>query len=399
MGSSLEAKYDLVVIGDGCSAFLFLQALAKYPAFKDLNILLIGAGEQLERSWCFWENEVDAPFSQMLAKSWSDISFHSDSFQTRQKLQDLKYHYIPGSSFFEYFHQEFLPQHPHVKYQVDRVESIEKAGDGIKVKAGNGVYFAGKVYNSAILANTPKIEIWQHFRGWFIETPDPGFDEQEVTLMDFGVPQDHGCSFMYVLPLSPTKALVELTFFSPEPLALSVYEVEIAQYIQAKFGKSYRILDREYGKIPMQQGVFKSIGSQGEINLGTLAGMVKASTGYAFQRMREDSETLAAAYFSGAEAKRVSERGRFAFYDSLLLWIILHEPAACKKIFTRLFQKRKIELILRFMDQKTNIWQEMGIFLRLPIGIFLRALLHRYFLSPFFPTKSIAQAQKQIQHA
>ncbi len=372
-------KYDLVVAGDGCSGMLFLHALSKFPDFQNLTILLIGAGENLERSWCFWDNALPEPFQGLVHSSWPALTFNADQFSTTQNLGKFSYHYIPGNNFISFFRKEFLPQFKNIHYVEDLVKDIDGKNGEFIVHTRNQTYFSSKFYNSLFLGERPSISLWQHFRGWFIETPNPVFKVGQATLMDFNVSQERGCSFMYVLPLSETRALVELTFLGPEIWHISTYEQELSHYITQHFGKDYTIVDREFGKIPMQQGVFHPMGPKGEVNLGTVGGMVKSSTGYAFQRIRKDSEALAAAFFSGVSPVRTSEHSRFGFYDGLLLWIIKNEPSACKNIFTSLFKRKKMDLILRFMDQQTSVWEEISIFARLPLFIFLKALFFTRF--------------------
>jgi len=369
--------FDLIVIGDGLAGFLLLYELSRYPAFANQKVLLLGEGKEKHRTWCFWDNDLEPELQKMVKVSWKELSFKSDGFSVRQDLGNLNYYYIPGDSFFEYFNEEFLFQNPNIDYRKETAHDISGSEGDFSVNTRTEVYKAPKVYNSAFLDERPQIDLWQHFKGWFIETDTAIFDTSNAHLMDFTVARNGECRFMYVLPLSERQALIELTYFSPEPYEMSVYDKEIAAYIKENVDENYNILDKEYGQIPMQQGVFQKTGKNGEINLGTLAGMVKASTGYAFQRIRNDSKELARAYFTGKKEKRYDEKDRFAFYDSLLLWIIRSHPQCCKSIFTRLFQKNKMELILRFLDQKTNLWEEANIFARLPIGIFLKALYYR----------------------
>jgi lycopene beta-cyclase len=182
---------------------------------------------------------------------------------------------------------------------------------------------------------------------------------------------------MYVLPLNSRSALVEYTFFGSTLWEAQVYEAELKTYIEKKYGTGYRIVHTETGKIPMQQGVFTPTGPCGEINIGTLGGMVKAGTGYAFRRMRRDSEALAEAWFTNNSPQRAASNRRFSWYDSLLLWIIRYHPEACKNIFTKLFAGQKMEQVIRFMDEETKLHEELFIISSLPKRIFLQALFAR----------------------
>jgi lycopene beta-cyclase len=63
-------------------------------------------------------------------------------------------------------------------------------------------------------------------------------------------------------------------------------------------------------------------------------------------------------------------------YDQLLLRILWRQPHRGKAIFERLFNTQPVPLVLRFMDEETTLWEEVLIFSRLPIRLFLRTLFH-----------------------
>jgi len=373
----MPATYDMIMIGDGCASMMLLEALSRREGFEKLNILLLGAGAKLDRSWCFWEKELPRPYQGMVKQTWNKMAVLSSPFQKTETLAKRPYHYIPGEAFFAYFTEQFLPAHHNVHHVVAPVSGIEGQPGQFTVHTQQGSYHAAQVYNSGYVPTPPKVEVWQHFRGWFIEWDHPVHDPETAVLMDFDVPQDKGFSFMYVLPLNSRSALVEYTFFGSTLWEAQVYEAELKTYIEKKYGTGYRIVHTETGKIPMQQGVFTPTGPCGEINIGTLGGMVKAGTGYAFRRMRRDSEALAEAWFTNNSPQRAASNRRFSWYDSLLLWIIRYHPEACKNIFTKLFAGQKMEQVIRFMDEETKLHEELFIISSLPKRIFLQALFAR----------------------
>ena len=55
----------------------------------------------------------------------------------------------------------------------------------------------------------------QHFLGQEIQVDKPVFDPSTAILMDFRVDQSKGMHFIYLLPYSPTEALVESTLLAP----------------------------------------------------------------------------------------------------------------------------------------------------------------------------------------
>ncbi|GIR00728.1 MAG: hypothetical protein CM15mP9_4310 [Methanobacteriota archaeon] len=70
----------------------------------------------------------------------------------------------------------------------------------------------------------------QHFLGQEVIVDKPVFDDTTAILMDFRVDQSHGMHFIYLLPFSPTQALVESTLFSTKVLEEEFYIDSINQY-------------------------------------------------------------------------------------------------------------------------------------------------------------------------
>jgi len=107
--------------------------------------------------------------------------------------------------------------------------------------------------------------------------------------------------------------------------------------------------------------------SEGILKIGTAAGQVKASTGYAFTRMHQDAKNIV----SNSNRKRP---GRFRFYDRLLLSIIKTDTKQFPEVMKRLFHSVPMPQILTFLDEKSTLIQEIQIFCRLPICLFLTHL-------------------------
>ena len=66
-------------------------------------------------------------------------------------------------------------------------------------------------------------------------------------------------------------------------------------------------------------------------------------------------------------------------YDTLLLQIIASEGNRGKEIFEALFKSQPTPKILKFLDEETNIWDEISIFSKLPILLFLKSLIKYIF--------------------
>jgi lycopene beta-cyclase len=115
------------------------------------------------------------------------------------------------------------------------------------------------------------------------------------------------------------------------------------------------------------------------IPIGTAAGAVKPTTGYAFRNMYHHSLEIAKAILNKKPIPAIYRPSRLAFYDSLLIDILVQNPQYGKQIFTQLFKRVKHNIILKFLDEKTSFLEELPILWALPKNIFLRKLWSKIF--------------------
>jgi len=372
-----KENVDIIICGGGCSSMLLLFNLQRYPKFKTLKILVIEKELQnQQKTWCFWHKDHH-PLQHLITSSWHQIRFGSDHFTTTQEITPYTYSSIKGEDFYHYFLNQFIPQFPNISIIRDEVLSIEKTSTHLsKVICKNQDYISSTVFSSIIekeFHDSP-IFLWQHFKGWHIKTEDKIFDENVMTIMDFGNCLPNSFDFIYILPYSSNEALIEVTAFSSELWDDSVYLKQLQKYITSNFNcDKYQIDLMEQGKIPMAYYNHTTLGKSGEILIGSAAGKIKASSGYGFEKMQIDAERLANDYYTNKFIKKSSPK-RFKFYDKLLLKIILDNPGEAVSIFSKLFKKTPIPKILQFLYEETNLYEEAVIFKKLPVIPFIKRI-------------------------
>ncbi|HQS56558.1 MAG TPA: lycopene cyclase family protein [Sediminibacterium sp.] len=374
-----KENVDIIICGGGCSSMLLLYNLQLNPAFKSLKILVIEKEQKPQpKTWCFW-HQGNHPLQHLITSSWNNIQFGSKQFTTAQEIIPFTYSSIKGDDFFDYFSNHFIPQFPNIEIVKDEVILIEKASAQLsKVICKNAVYTANTVFSSIIgkeFYDAP-IFLWQHFKGWHIKTEDPIFDENIMTIMDFGCSLPNSFDFVYILPYSKNEALIEITAFSSDVWEEEAYLNQLNKFISQKLNAvKYQIVATEQGKIPMVDFNHETLGMAGETLIGTASGKIKASSGYGFEKMRIDAELLASNYFSKKSIKAFVPK-RFKFYDKLLLKIILDNPEEAVGIFGKLFKKIPIPLILKFLYEETSLYEEALIFKKLPAMSFIKRIFN-----------------------
>lgn len=377
---------NIIIVGGGCAGMQLINALLKLSKEQTGDILLIeNSLKQSHKSWCFWTNEP-SEYDFLVSKRWDELKFISPTSDLTKDILPFCYNYINSDHFYDY-HNDLIAKTLRVRVVNDEFIRFESENNGIRVITNNRTYQANHVYNSvpdfsAVNLNT--IHLWQHFKGWFIKTDNPVFRTNQATIMDFNIPQDGASHFMYVLPFSDTEALVEFTSFSVvDSYTEDYYNSYLKNYISEKINANYEILRIEDGKIPMTNMYFPATNDRGVINIGSAAGAVKPSTGYAFNRISKHTKYLIKCFLNGnKKVKSLPGSNRFYFYDSLLLQIIQKQPEKVSKIMNQLFTRNSFRNILNFLDENSNVLDEISLFSTLPKRLFLKQVA-RYVQAKF----------------
>jgi lycopene beta-cyclase len=383
--SSQEVIYDIIIAGAGCSGLSLLYSILNTAALQDQKILVIDKSfdKSNDRTWCFWEQEKGI-FESLVCKKWEQISVHKNSFSTTLPADPFIYKMINGLDFYNYV-IGFAKKFPNVHWQENTITSMDTDFSiGAHIHWEGGMAKGRKVFSSLLpidqLYNISQQKtdtpfLWQHFKGHLVEFESNVFDANIARLMDFNVDQQSATGFMYLLPLTERKALVEYTLFSKTILQPSAYTFEINAYLEKHFPNvSYEILHEEIGAIPMTTSAFAKSASPIYV-LGTLGNAVKASTGYAFHFIQEQVKQITKSLLAGTEVHTEIHNTRHQFYDAVLLYILYHDLMEGSEIFKRIFEKNKAATIFKFLSNTSSIWEDIRIMRSLPTRIFLPAAI------------------------
>lgn len=371
-------QYNYVFLGAGCASLSIILRMIDSPFFSDKKILIIDKEKKInnDRTWCFWEKE-DGFFEKIVFKRWSNLFFKTDDQSIPLDVHPYEYKMIRGIDFYEYCFAKIESQkNIDIIYGSISFEN-EDTFSKIKIDSEN-IFFNKKalIFNSIYQPETKqkdKFYLLQHFKGWIVETPGDFFNSSEAVLMDFRVTQKHGTTFGYVLPLSSTRALVEYTLFTENILLREEYDIALKDYLKNHLGlENYRIIDEEFGVIPMTNARFPAYRNQ-MYYVGTAGGQTKASTGYTFKFIQAQADAITKALSTGKDLKRKNYRNRFYFYDSTLLHILSKRLMEGKEIFSILFEKNKAATVLKFLDNDTSIPEELKLLNSLPKKVFIKA--------------------------
>ncbi len=377
-------QYDYIITGSGASGLMLAYRMSKDPFFNDCSILIIDKEkkEANDRTWCFWENNT-GEWDHLVYKSWNTILFKSNFFKKEIPLDSYSYKMIRSADFYKQL-RKILYSKENFTIIEDRVENIKDEESFVRVKTSTNRYKANKVFNSIDFKKSFENQseypvLLQHFKGWFIETDTDVFNDSIATLMDFTIQQKQNTRFMYVLPLTPRKALFEYTLFSKNTLSNDEYESEISTYIKNKGVINYKIYEKEKGIIPMTSYKFWNHNSKNVLHIGTVGGWTKASTGYTFRNITKKTKQIVDFLKKESDFRNFRKKTRFWWYDLLMIDVLTKDNHFGSKLFSRLFQRNSVSNVFKFLDDESNLFQEVRIILSIPPLKFIKAFLKRSF--------------------
>jgi lycopene beta-cyclase len=372
----LENQYTYIIQGAGASGLWLAYWLDQLGLLETDTLLIVEGVESKgnDRTWCFWTTEPDSHFP-FVDTRWTSLRIQGSD----KHIEPYQYCHARSDDFYRWMRDQ-LKKNVNVYWSNDWIENAESHHEKVWVTTTKGNFSAKYFFRSGQSTESktkPRIDLWQSFVGWRVRLQNGTWDTHSATLMDFSIPQSGVTRFLYVLPISEHEGLIEVTQFHASKLSRDDGESVLKQ-ICSQRNWHVELLEVECDAIPMSM-VFnqnETHFNQTEriIPIGLDAGALKPTTGYGFLSMREHGRNIALALKQRNAIPRIYRKRRFRFYDALLLQILEKDPNKGKPIFERLFSRQPVHRILRFLDEKTTIFEEVMIFSRLQVGWFLNAL-------------------------
>ena len=376
--------YDYIFSGAGLSALMTVYRMMLSGKFIDKTILLIDQNPKKtnDRTWCFWENGP-GDWESIVSQRWHFAYFVNEAVKRKLELKPYTYKMVLGIDFYNFIFAE-ISKHTNITFLNEKVTSFSDMEDHVEVRTATQIFHCNKLLNSIFNPHKVKNQekyplLQQHFIGWKIKSQTEVFNPECATFMDFSVPQKGNTRFMYVLPTSKTEALVEYTLFSKDLLPEQAYETAIADYLKQLGTSEYEITEKEQGSIPMTTFPFWESNTKNVLNIGSAGGWTKASTGYTFKNSDKKSKALVAFLENENDLRKFHKNNKFRFYDTLLLDILDQKNETGAQIFSALFKKGNPEIIFKFLDEETTLFQDLQVILKCPKKPFISALIKRIF--------------------
>ncbi|MGN6741708.1 MAG: lycopene cyclase family protein [Amnibacterium sp.] len=377
----------VVVLGAGCSGLAVAQELTRRGCTRPIVLVDRRTTYRNDRTWSFWSDERE-PLARLATAAWHEWAVETPGTSVRRRVRGVAYRRIRAVDAYRAALAE-LAAAPGVHLRLgERVTGLEARDDGPpvvlttagRIVPGVLVDCRGPRFDAAAVADARREGVWlaQEFLGRRIRAARPVFDSSTATLLDFRLPQEDGVRFAYVLPVSPSEALVESVRLTPEPrIDQGAHRRLIAGHLEQVHGLTadeVTVVDEERGLIPMTDAAARPVRGPRHYALGLAGGAARPSTGYALLRTRRSAAELASAIVAGREPSLALDGARRRLLDAVFLRFLLRRPDEVPAVFARMFARTPAAALLRFLGDTSTLADEALLVAALPKAPFLAIL-------------------------
>lgn len=373
-----ESHFDYIIIGNGLAGLQLALGFINDHKLKHKKIALIDPDDKAvnDKTWSFWE--IGSSFWDTIAeKSWNTAFFNSKNKTLTLPLKKYNYKSVRSLDFYKYAKEE-LKSYENIYLVNDTIISLSET-ELVSVQGENNSYTAKHVFDSRIPQEyyseiSKHTLIHQHFKGWIIETETPCFNPEAFTMMDYRFQYQNTTSFVYVLPFSENRALIEYTLFTPETVSEPVYDTAIKNYIENHLQiHNYNIIETEMGNIPMTDFPFWKYSTLNVTKIGTGGGWVKGSTGYSFKHTEKYVAKILRNIKNGKNPSHKLFEKKYKFYDQIFLEVLKTNNKKGVWIFEQFYAKNSIPTMFHFLDEESSFTEDLKIMYALFSWDFIKA--------------------------
>ena len=340
-------EFNFIINGGGCSGLSLAYEMEKRGVLdkKKLAIIDVRKNYTRDKTWSFWKIN-DHDFYDCVIKTWNTFTISTKGKSNHIITKDQPYQSVDSGLFYKKINEK-LSKNKNVEF-FKNIDEVDKK---------NSI-----IFNSVPREKINKDEIWQHFKGIEIETEENIFDDSKLILMDFDCDQKNSVHFFYVLPFSPKRALIETTWLSNlNDESFLDYDIQLEKYIKSNLQiKSYKIKHEEVGKIPLY--LTSSNNKENFINIGSVGGMTRLSTGYTFLNILEHSKFICNNLHDKKKLINYKQKNKYIFFDKIFLKVLKNHSELMPDIFLNLF-KSNSESMIKFLSNKSNFIDDIKVIL------------------------------------
>lgn len=378
---SIHRHVDLIIIGGGCAGLSLALSLSKLGK-KSPKVLIIEQRLKYvnDRTWCFWD--TGNPEHKSLAQhAWTKFEIRNQKNVQTHCCDANQYLMLPSDVFYQHALSS-IASNPNIEL----ITGQEMLADPVKQENNWHVQTLTLDCTSKLVVDTRPMKniadahatLWQSFVGYEIEVDFPQFSPDKCVLMDFDDSFNSGTAFIYFLPTSSKKALIEYTVFSEKMISHKALIPLLEQHLQQyTAGKPHQVLRVEHGILPMGNQELTQPADETYIYAGLFAGAARPSSGYAFQRIQAWAKVCSETIVHDSKLYKLKkDRWMQRFMDELFLRVIKTNLKTSAFIFAELFKNCDVTTAVKFLSDRANMVDYFHIIKSMPQRPFIKALPH-----------------------
>ncbi len=376
----MSDAYDLVILGGGCAGLSLSMALAAHGGRCPRTLVIESRTEYTnDRTWCYW-NDRSAPVRYQIRRRWQTMRVAHAGQSVTLDCGSTPYHMVAAHDFYAAA-QALIDRQPNIALTRGTSVLAEPTRNGgvwtICTSSGNVTARSVVDTRPPQLPRRDGATLWQSFYGQEIECGAAVFDPLSVDLMNFLAPDARCVPFVYVLPVTPTRALVEVTVFGATPLASDALRTRLeAAVAQRVGGAPFTTLRSEHGILPMGLNEAPPSADKSCVRVGVMAGGARPSTGYAFQRIQRWAGLCAHALVNrGHPVGHRPDPWPLRLMDQIFLDVLRADPSRGGAIFFSLFSGADPARVIRFLSGTAGVVDSLAVVAAMPVPPFVRAAL------------------------
>jgi len=343
------SQLDYIIVGGGLQGGLIALALRQRQPLARVTVVERGRRPGGNHTWSFHSGDLppDAePFVRpLIAAEWPEYVVRFPKFTRRVSTRYASIRSEQLADAVENCGCEL------------RTATDAEVIDGNRVRLDDGTELEALCVIDArgpAAGEYPAATGYQKFLGLEIETERP-WPELTPTVMDATVPQYDGYRFLYTLPFTSHRVLVEDTYFADGPhLDKTLLRGRVSDYINSRNVGRWNIVREESGALPMPwAGVPITVHPTGPLVGGYAGGWFHPATGYSFPLAIRLALAVACTSPKDASASAAKLARRFApqqqfarFLNRLLFTMVV--PEQRWQVFRRLYRSLPDPLMSRF---------------------------------------------------
>ena len=387
---AMSDTFDLVILGGGCAGLSLATRLAELGSTcPRLAVVESRGAYQHDRTWCFFKDPhaLDAVAASVPQHTWPSMRVTTAAAGVAFDCGATPYQMMHSGQFYQDAKGVIArASQARLLMGTSVVNTPEKQNGLWQIHTSAGLLQSRCVVDTRPAKRPERggAALWQSFYGQEIECEADVFDVACGDLMDFSAARHCGAllafpdavSFVYVLPMSLRRALIEFTVFGPEPLSPEAfYDLQAKAVVQRVGGKAFSVVRTEDGILPMGAMPVAARDDPSYVLAGLTAGGARPSSGYAFARIQRWAQACADAIASGhAPVGHAADGLVLRAMDALFLKVVRAHPQVAPDLFLALFAGADTRRVIRFLSDRGTLADYAAVVAALLPGPLLRAL-------------------------